>query len=87
MTRKQQDRAHKQRDRRTWAIIRVPPWKQEEVPEAAMKLATERVQYLRGAALSQPLEYLLASAYLQGINDCVQAHINNPAIGNEQDAP
>lgn len=70
----------KKTDRRTWATVRVPPWKREAVPEGTMEFATERVQYLRGASLNHPLEYLLACAYLQGINDCVQAHINNPRL-------
>lgn len=71
--------------------LRVPPWKIEEVPERSMTFAQERVSYLKGRAFEHPLEYLLACAYLQGINDCVEAHIRNPGlafptVSIEQDA-
>lgn len=72
-------------DRRVWTTIRVPPWKQEEVPESSMRFAEERVGYLKGAAFNCKLEYLLACAYLQGINDTVEAHIRNPSL-SQQDA-
>ena len=64
---------------RNKVTVTIPRWEKVEVPEAAMQLAEQRVQYLRYVALDYPLVYLLASAYLQGINDCVQTHINNPA--------
>lgn len=73
-------------DRRTWTSVRVPPWKREPVPEASLRFAEERVSYLKGAAFSQPLQYLLACAYLQGINDCVAAHDRNPDIGKRADS-
>lgn len=68
-------------DRRTWTTVRVPPWTLGEVPPGTLEFAEKRVSFLRGRALEHPLRYLLACAYLQGINDCVQAHINNPELG------
>jgi hypothetical protein len=57
---------------------RLIPWNREEIPEAALSFAERRVSYLEGVAFEHTLRYLLACAYLQGINDSVQAHINNP---------
>lgn len=70
-------------DRRTWHIIRVPPCKREEVPPSSMTFAVDRVSYLQGQAFKHPLQYLLACAYLQGINDCVEAHIRNPSLSKD----
>lgn len=67
-------------DHRKWPIIRVPPWDKVEVPPASMDFAERRVEYLQGAAFLHPLRYLLACAYLQGINDCVAAHDRNPEL-------
>lgn len=68
-------------NRNKYVHLRVPPWKREEVPESSMNFAQERVSYLTGMAMREPLQYLLACAYLQGINDCVDAHIRNPKLG------
>lgn len=59
---------------------RMTPWETREVPEASLHFAEERIDYLEGVAFDKPLRYLLACAYLQGINDCVEAHIRNPAV-------
>lgn len=58
------------------------PWRRETGPEidAAMRFAQRRVSFLEGRAFDEPLRYLLACAYLQGITDSCQAHLRNPSL-------
>lgn len=69
-------------ERRSYARLNVPHWKRVEVPAASLRFAKERVAYLHGPAMAEPLEYLLCCAYLQGIKDCVEAHIHNPQLAS-----
>lgn len=73
--------------RRTYIHARLTPWEQVEVPPESLAFAKRRVSFLEGPALNHPLRYLLACAYLQGINDCVQAHIRNPNLASETGGP
>lgn len=72
----------KSSDQRFWPVLRVPPWNKVDVPPASMAFAEKRVEYLQGVLFLHPIRYLLACAYLQGINDCVEAHIRNPNLAD-----
>jgi len=63
-----------------FTLRRFPRATREEVPQQFIDYAKRRTAFLGAVALEQPLDYLLACAYLQGINDCVQAHVNRPDI-------
>ena len=69
----------KPKPRRRMLYIRVPDYERREVPEAALRLARERVGYLAvlGATLCEPVELTLASAYLQGVVDAGQLFANH----------
>lgn len=56
---------------RAYHYMRVPKYEQREVPDGMFDVAHRRTAYLAGVSLNQPLAYLLASAYLQGINDAL----------------
>jgi hypothetical protein len=68
---------------RRFVYHRSPAYERVEVPEASMRFAMQRVTYLETRALHETLNYLLACAYLQGINDCVEAHVRNPHLALE----
>lgn len=52
---------------------RIPGWQRDPVPDGTLELAASRTAFLEGSAMREPLQYLLACAYLQGCRDTVQA--------------
>lgn len=66
------------KQRKLYVHRRLTPWRTEHVPPQFLEFAERRVSFLEGRAFEERQRYLLACAYLQGINDAVQAQINNP---------
>lgn len=64
--------------KRAYHTITIPRWTQREVPEGMLKLAGRRTEYLKGSVFHQSIAELLVCAYLQGINDALQA-VGTPA--------
>lgn len=53
---------------------RIPAYEQRTVPDGALEFAERRTEFLTGLLLiREPLSYILACAYLQGIEDAAQA--------------
>lgn len=69
-------------DRRKWVTLRFPQWEKREVPDQALNLATARTTHLHGLAARHTIEYLIACAYLQGIEDCVYTHMKRPELSD-----
>lgn len=57
-------------------------YRRETGPEVdrALRFAAQRVDFLETRAFDEPMRYLLACAYLQGVQDCCEAHLRNPSL-------
>lgn len=66
--------------RRHMVTLRYPASEKRDVPERFLRLARDRTEHLHRHCATEPIRDLLASAYLQGIEDCVETHIRRPEI-------
>lgn len=66
---------------------RVPAYEKREVPDGALEFAERRTEFLHGLlVIREPLSYVLACAYLQGVEDAAQAIANHGLPSPELDS-
>lgn len=66
--------------RRHMVTLRYPASTKRVVPDRFLRLARDRTEHLHRHCANEPIRNLLASAYLQGIEDAVETHIRRPEI-------
>lgn len=65
--------------RTDFVVLRFPRSERRVVPDGSKDLATRRTSFLLAHVEHEPLPSLLASAWMQGVEDATQAFASRPA--------